>query len=1022
MSSYTQIMQVNNLFNPYPRIKQGLSIQTNEALANLVSLIENNTQLKSEWVNIITDIEKRNKSSNDIGINIKLLFKQHQDFKTAIKKILSTLQPQKALQTPSPIVIYPPIVTTSASLPKASATSLAAQPSSVNKFKDWRSDEPPVFKKPAPVAIPLDEINCPKPYRDQVTQHCIQEYQRAIRLMEHSMADVALQYVHRNPPIAPFNDKFRTHDKMESTNPGALLQFANVYSQRYLDLYDAYIEWEIQKGIPMIPVTAGQMKLHGFTSEEIIEMQPACVTYSAITDNIKSIISSDPNDETYNKIIAAMANQDKNISLDDFIKDEQKREKFLSFINKQKRKEIGKKLVEEFKIYKGLPENQKKLLDTAQFLMHDYGHLEYKDIATQLYYVGIMKTDPYASFDERKQMEVRHRVAGDMSIHQNSPGTLGGNPLAYLNMLETGEPDNRTAEFRNKMYFVYMNNHFANAVIRDQERIDFINKWLSTHKKGWHLDQDFIDEMNRRPVSYIPPIFRYGANAAVNRELRDPNSHDEVAEFYKQNPNITVRAVMEGLVDMNTYHRMKLTSRELMNQIGEWNWDPEDKNRPWQPLNFGTGAAVFKDKPESEMGQRAKEYLKQVHAFNLPVYAGISGTLDQSTAMAGLVGLGIDDELKRRELELHTIKMAYLAFMLPGRDHSVHEIMQSSTTYGLDYVPGPGYEKYVYPVDPYVVQELEHQQQLRGSHLPDYYLSKDYAAEVLQKLQASNHVDVQKNTHVHETVHSEQLNYYVGIPIIGTTLEQSIKQWRKPTSGTHWVPPSNLHITIGWLESPLPVKQQEKIAKKLSSILKKYDDLAFSITGVEMWGNGKDVIVTLNEESEHYEKMRAEIQSVFRDNGILFKFDPRIHISIGHTEIVTDSKMVQEAFGKPPIDHHQFTHCSIMHNDPNDNWKQHTDRKFHFSKGAKKLHDITSELDTQFKENNEQAKKQQQQIELEKEKAAQEKISSGTKDNKRAGALTTLKEKHKGVTPPRANTSTKNKTPSRGTTKRPNQS
>ncbi len=60
--------------------------------------------------------------------------------------------------------------------------------------------------------------------------------------------------------------------------------------------------------------------------------------------------------------------------------------------------------------------------------------------------------------------------------------------------------------------------------------------------------------------------------------------------------------------------------------------------------------------------------------------------------MAGLVGLGVATDDVQRKLELETIKLAYLAFMLPGRDHSAHEILQSSTTYGLDYVAGPGYE------------------------------------------------------------------------------------------------------------------------------------------------------------------------------------------------------------------------------------------------------------------------------------------------------------------------------------------
>jgi 2'-5' RNA ligase len=408
-------------------------------------------------------------------------------------------------------------------------------------------------------------------------------------------------------------------------------------------------------------------------------------------------------------------------------------------------------------------------------------------------------------------------------------------------------------------------------------------------------------------------------------------SHEEVAEFYKQNPNITVREVMEGLADINDYYRLKLSDRELMNQIGEWHWDKEDKNRPWQPLNFGTGAAVFKlyDKPTSEMNVSAQNYLNQVNEFSVPVFAGISGTLDQSTAMAGLVGLGVDLDLTRKNLELHTIKMAYLAFMLPGRDHSIHEIMQSSMTFGLDYVPGPGYEQYIYPVDPFVVEELKKQQALRGSHLPSYYLSAEYAQKALNELQKLDSAVQAPITNAPGPPVGKQPHYF-GIAVVGTSLEKAINDWRQDNPGIDWVPPSNLHITIGWLTSHLSSAEQKKVADIIAPILAKYQDLIFEIDGVQMWEQGQDVIVTLKEQSNQLAKMRNEMKEALKTMKIDFHYALTPHIKIGHTQSALESQVVQKSFGKPPEGNHLFYSCAIMHNDPK-YWKSlRIDRNLHF--------------------------------------------------------------------------------------------
>ena len=576
------------------------------------------------------------------------------------------------------------------------------------------------------------------PTRDYLKQEAIKqswkEYKKSLLLMERSVADLSLRYIRKTDRL---DDPFPT-GKLPNENAGPLLQFANLYSSRYLDLYTAYVSIEYKKGIPMVPVTAGQMKLHGFTSEDIIQMQPECKAYSSIVTTLKTILNEDGN-KAYDRLVVIMVGNDKltrqeaiHLSKADF---ELKTGVALS--DKQ-----HQDIITQFKAYDQLPAPGASLIKKAHFLMHEFGHLPYESIANQLAAVG--KMDPRtlpnesAQTDARLLMEIRHRVSGDSTIHQNSPGTLGGNPLSYLNVLTRGEPENPEAEFRNKMFFVYMSNHFANAVIQNDEKIGEINQWLKDNGKDWSLDMNFITTMRQRGAQYMPPIFRYGANANLNREFRHIKSDEDVAHFYQRNPNVSLVEAMEESAHFNALHRVKLSDREYFNQIGELGYTQNDP-RNEQQLNFGTGAAIFDlaTAPSSTMSHETQTYLRDISELGIPVCAGISGTLDQSTAMAGLVGLGVHEDMDVRRYELETIRLAYLAFMLPGGDHTVHEIMQSGKTFGLPYIGGPGYEAYIYPEDGgYIKEQLRLMQELRGSHLPEYFFSEEYLDKVLDDCEA----------------------------------------------------------------------------------------------------------------------------------------------------------------------------------------------------------------------------------------------------------------------------------------------
>jgi len=96
-----------------------------------------------------------------------------------------------------------------------------------------------------------------------------------------------------------------------------------------------------------------------------------------------------------------------------------------------------------------------------------------------------------------------------------------------------------------------------------------------------------------------------------------------------------------------------------------------------------------------------KEFLEVSARLGLPLGAGISGTLDQSTTMAAICGL------VNSEADLENIRLAVIACMVPNEDHTVHEILQSSKSFGAAYDASPCmYEKVL---SPHVLGEGENQ-------------------------------------------------------------------------------------------------------------------------------------------------------------------------------------------------------------------------------------------------------------------------------------------------------------------------
>ncbi len=579
-----------------------------------------------------------------------------------------------------------------------------------NRFLLWKNHQAATFSySNIVVSIPEDAL-LSKEERELIIAISLESYHKANRLMEKSVGYAALQY---------------THENGNTQNPaeGPILQFARKFSQRYLDLYKAYIQIEMDNGIPMLPVSCSFLKQRGFTSEDILRMGESSVIHEKITSDLfQHLVSNhaEKADDLFEEIMFRLTCKKSRLEWE-----------------KTETNFFLKNIIIQ---YNSMPEAE--LLDKVHLMLHTYGRKKFSEISSGLYFIAMMHEKKHfkksASHRERLLMEIRHRIASEKRC--NDPGSLGSNPLAYLNMLEKGEDGNLEAEFRERLYFIFMSNQFANACIKDEDTIKKINSWLIANNKGWQIDSEFVHALYAQGALHMDPIFRYAANASLNSAgIRLAISEDEIKKNHetalKKNP--TIASMMESALPSGNLFNFILSSRELLHQTGEMKWDNTNPNRHINIVNFATGASNFKLAHDTNeiKNSAASDYIEVVKKLKLPVLAGISGTLDQAVTMAGLVGIGVsDDSIIRRE-ELEMIRFAYLAFMVPVNDHSVHEIMQSATSFGLAYSAGPGYQQFIFPKGGALfIDHLEKIQNAQGMQLPDFYLSKEYVQILIDEI------------------------------------------------------------------------------------------------------------------------------------------------------------------------------------------------------------------------------------------------------------------------------------------------
>lgn len=267
-----------------------------------------------------------------------------------------------------------------------------------------------------------------------------------------------------------------------------------------------------------------------------------------------------------------------------------------------------------------------------------------------------------------------------------------------------------------------------------------MNLWLKTNNKDWQIDNEFLHSFQSTPQE-PPDLMKLGAYASLNSMgLRTSIPKEERKKAHeallKKNPSI--KSMMEGKLPIGSSFNFKLSNRELMNQIGEIKWDTHDINRGFKIVNFATGASAYQLEVDflNVQNPAVRRYVEIVQQLKLPVVSGISGTLDHAISMAGLLGIGVSEDLKTRQEELELMRAAYIAFMVPSDDHSVHEVMQSAASYYLPYTAGPGYQKQIFPQEgEKFLDKLQAMQEAQGMKLPEYYLSCEFMEILIKEMQ-----------------------------------------------------------------------------------------------------------------------------------------------------------------------------------------------------------------------------------------------------------------------------------------------
>lgn len=358
----------------------------------------------------------------------------------------------------------------------------------------------------------------------QVKELCKSKMREAMKALEPSMVDAVRSLVERG----------------ELSEPVATL---DNFCNRIMDLYEAYVEVQIDNNTPMLSPDVGVIKSSGFTHTEILNLQAPCRWYVGKVREFHQRLYREGLTEKEAHIVTEFLAYNKyNYDVDALLADHLSTTEQAFKVLLEEHPDLANTIEEKSKNFckelnlKRNKSNFNKIkgLDQRITFARSLSQKEKEEMKFEIAENAMRSSlqNPRGRLIE----EIRHRF----DWRDFEPGFVGS-PLRLLNIVR-GKHDDETddAHFRTKLFFIYGSKNILNEVARSSEMVEQINAKLREKGKDWQLDAELT--AIQRGHSNTDPVYKLGAYARVNNKgkgLRRWATHGEVNLNKREDPNPT---------------------------------------------------------------------------------------------------------------------------------------------------------------------------------------------------------------------------------------------------------------------------------------------------------------------------------------------------------------------------------------------------------------------------------------------------------------------------------------------------
>ncbi len=287
-------------------------------------------------------------------------------------------------------------------------------------------------------------------------------------------------------------------------------------------------------------------------------------------------------------------------------------------------------------------------------------------------------------------------------------GSIGYNPLTIQKVVKEGS-------LREQMTLAYCTvfSFLLDEVLKDEETIRKVNEKLKEMKVGFQLNVELIEKERKEIGSLICPIERVTKFRNIEKaRLARPQPHiGEEPKGLKLSeiPGLTLSEARAGLEEYISQEEFEAMQRGEIKgkKLGE------------RRIKWMSGSDYWKVGEESTF---AKE-VKSLGLGSSAMLAGPSGTSDGFLHVAKYMGL--ENSLKQGV-------MALIGWMVPTRDHSMHEVLIAASDYILSYKGKP--EDFDHLFDETIMEQVRSSLHAQGYQMPSYYLLENHQRKVADQL------------------------------------------------------------------------------------------------------------------------------------------------------------------------------------------------------------------------------------------------------------------------------------------------